>query len=131
MRQRSQTHQSPEGFGEDDLPTKPDARPVPLFRGLTAMSARGNEPEEDEEEDEEEFDDFEEFDDAAAVRETRAGALATSAWDRGQGSSSFGAEISIIDEDALADTERHPMFSDVEATTDVDVSPFEDPEDRG
>jgi hypothetical protein len=129
MRQRSQTLPSPQGFGEDDRPTRPDAGPLPLFRGLTVASARDNEPEEDE--DEEEFDDLEDLDDPGAVRETRAGALATSAWDRGQGSSAFDAELSVIDEDALADTERHPMFFDIEATTDVDIQLFEDPEDRG
>ena len=92
---------------------------------------RINEPEDDDGEEEDEFDDFDDFDDAAAVRETRAGALATSAWDRGQGSSSVSADIDFIEEDALADTERHPMFSETEAPTDVDLEPFDDPEDRG
>jgi hypothetical protein len=95
------------------------------------MSGRTNEPEEEDGEEEDEFDDFDDFDDAAAVRETRAGALATSAWDRGQGSSAFSADIDFIEEDALADTERHPTFSETEAPTDVDLEPFDDPEDRG
>ncbi len=132
MRERSQTQPDHDGFGEDDLPTKPDAKPIPPYRGLSAISGRTNEPEEEEDGDEEdEFDEFDEFGDAAAVRGPRAGALATSAWDRVRNSSSFHAEITFIEEDALADTERQPMFSDTEAPTDVDLEPFDDPEDRG
>jgi hypothetical protein len=136
MRERGQQEPSHESFGEDDLPTKPDARPIPLYRGVGAVPAvrsHESEPDEDEGEEEEDFDEFEEFGDAAALRETRAGALATSAWDRTQGSSAFESGIGFADDeaDAFADTERHPMFSDFEAPTDVDLQPFEEPEDRG
>jgi hypothetical protein len=127
MRDRSHTQPTHDTFGEDDFPTKPDARPIPPYRSvqpIPAPRARASEPEEEESEEEEDFD---EFDDAAAIRETRAGALATSAWDRTPGSSAFEDEV----EDALADTERHPMFSDLEAPTDVDLEPFDEPEDRG
>ncbi len=140
MRERSQQEPSHESFGEDDLPTKPDARPIPLYRGVGAIPAarsQASEPDEDEGEEDDEFDEFDEFDDAAALRETRAGALATSAWDRTQGSSAFESGLGFArdlaeeETDAFADTERHPMFSDIEAPTDVDLEPFEEPEDRG
>lgn len=132
MRERSQTEPTHDAFGEDDFPTKPDARPIPPYPGIQAISApraRASEPEEEEDEDEDEFDEFDDFGDAAALRETRAGALATSAWDRTPGSTAF--DTALDSDDALADTERHPMFSDIEGPTDVDLEPFEEPEDRG